>query len=377
MLAFPALPCRAFTYRRFAAEAFDGACAKRNISAMKKLAVFFFPALCAVLLLAVDQSKIPPMPAAVSDNAVAALRGGLDVYSLMGVGAKKTWDDTTNKVYVLHISSAKWSEGRAVPGVGGRLGASAVGVKGQIFLFGGYLVDGQGGELTVSDVNAYLPEDRRWYRAEDIPVGVDRAVIGVNHDRYVYLVGGRSKNGPVNNVQVYDVEKNTWSQATPFPGAPVFGHAGGLTDDAIVYVDGAKKNTGSGAPYVASDECWIGKIDHKDPTKIVWGKLPAHPGTARFGTVSGEKDRRVSFSGGSASPHNFKGLDYNGKPVEFSGVTFDYDVKTNRWETVSEDTFDVRSDTRGIVNTPIGPVIVGGMVKNTAASARAMLLPKR
>jgi N-acetylneuraminic acid mutarotase len=356
---------------------FAAARAKRNISAMKKLAGFFFPVLCAVFLLAVDQSKIPPMPAAVSDNAVAALRGGLDVYSLMGIGTKRTWDDVTNKVYVLHISSAKWSEGRAVPGVGGRLGATAVGVKGQIFLFGGYLVDGQGGELTVSDVNAYLPEEKRWYRAEDIPVGVDRAVIGVNHDRYIYLVGGRSKNGPVNNVQVYDVEKNSWSQATPFPGAPVFGHAGGLADDVIVYVDGAKKGSAGGAPYVASDQCWIGKIDHKDPNKIEWSKLPAHPGPARFGTVSGEKDRRIFFSGGSASPHNFKGMDYDGKPVEFSGVTFAYDVRANRWETISEDTFDVRSDTRGIVNTPIGQMTVGGLVKNTAATARAMILPKR
>ena len=71
-----------------------------------------------------------------------------------------------------------------------------------------------------------------------------QAVIGVTHDRYIYLVGGSSKNGPVNNVQVYDAEKNTWSQATAFPGTPVFGHAGGLTDDTIVYVDGAKKDRG-------------------------------------------------------------------------------------------------------------------------------------
>jgi N-acetylneuraminic acid mutarotase len=344
---------------------------------MKKLAIFFLPVLGAVFLLAAEQPKIPPMPLAVSDNAVVALRGGLDVYSLMGIGPKKTWDDITNKVYILHLSNAKWSEGRAVPGVGGRLGTSAVGMKGQIFLFGGYLVDGQGGEFTVSDVNAYLPDEKRWYRAEDIPVGVDRAVIGVNHDRYIYLVGGRSKNGPVNNVQVYDIEKNTWSQATPFPGTPVFGHAGGLADDAIVYVDGAKKNAAGGAPFVASDECWIGKIDHKDPNKIEWSKLPAHPGPARVGTVSGAKDRRVLFSGGSASPHNFKGMDYEGKPVEFSGVTFDYDVRGNRWETISEDTFDVRSDTHGIAFTPIGQLIVGGLVKNTAVTARAMILPKR
>jgi N-acetylneuraminic acid mutarotase len=340
---------------------------------MKK-AVFFLPVLCALFLLAADQPKIPAMPAAVSNNAVAVLRGGLDVYSLMGVGPKKTWDDITNKVYILHLSSAKWSDGRPVPGVGGRLGASAMGVKGQIFLFGGYLVDGQGGELTVSDVNSYVADEHRWYRAADIPVGVDSAVIGVNHDRYIYLVGGRSKTGPVNNVQVYDVERNTWSQATPFPGSPVFGHAGGLTDDAIVYVDGVKKTIDGGQE---SDECWIGRIDHKDPNKIEWSKLPAHPGPARFGIVSGEVGHRVLFSGGSPTWHNFKGLDSKGKPVEFSTVTFEYDVHGNRWETIALDTYDVRSDSHGIVSTPVGPLIVGGLVKNTAVTARAMVLPKR
>jgi N-acetylneuraminic acid mutarotase len=319
------------------------------------------------------------MPSAVASNAVATLRGGLDVYSLMGIGPKKTWDDITNKVYVLHLSSAKWTEARPVPGVGGRLGASAMGVKGQLFVFGGYLIDGKGGQLTVPDVNAYVPDAHRWYRADDIPVGVDNAAIGVNHDRYVYLIGGRSQRGPVNNVQVYDVEKNVWSQATPFPGAPVFGLAGGLGDDTIVIVNGAKKNPAAGAPFVPSDECWIGRIDKKDPNKIEWSKLPAHPGSARFGIVSGagEKDRRIIFSGGTAKVHDFKGMDDDGKPAEFSPVTFDFDVHANRWETISEDTYDVRSDTRGIVPTPIGMLIVGGLVKNTAVTARAVVVPKR
>jgi hypothetical protein len=199
----------------------------------------------------------------------------------------------------------------------------------------------------------------------------------MSHDRYIYLVGGRSKNGPVNNVQVYDIEKNIWSQATPFPGPPVFGLAGGLADDTIVYVDGAKKGEPGGAPYVASDESWMGKIDHKDPNKIEWSKLPAHPGLARFGIVAGDKDRRIYFSGGSATPHDFKGMDYVGKPVEFSPVTFDFDVHGNRWETIAEDTNDTRSDSRGIAATPIGPMIVGGLVRNTAVTARAMLLPKK
>lgn len=348
---------------------------------MKKLSALFLPVLCAIVLLAADQQpKIPAMPAAVSSNAVAALRSGLDIYSLMGIGPKKTWDDITNKVYILHLQGAKWTEGRPVPGVGGRLGASAIGVKGRIFLFGGYLVDGQGGQLTVADVNVYSADEKRWYRAEDIPVAVDNAVIGVNHDRYIYLVGGRSKTGPVNNVQVYDLEKNAWTQATPFPGVPVYGHAGGLGDDTIVFVDGAKKNAaGNGPPVLPSDECWMGRIDHKDPNKIEWSKLPAHPGSARFGIVAGggEKDRRIVFSGGTTSIHDFKGMDPEGKPAVFSTSTFAYDVHANRWETISEDTYDVRSDTRGIVSTPIGMLIVGGLVNNTAVTGRVVVVPKK
>jgi hypothetical protein len=227
-------------------------------------------------------------------------------------------------------------------------------------------------------VNAYLPDEKRWYRGEDIPIPVDSAVIGLNHDHYIYLIGGRSKNGPVNIVQVYDMEKNSWSQATPFPGAPVYGHAGALADDTIVYVDGAKKNPDGKGPYVASDECWMGKIDKKDPDKIAWSKLPAHPGLGRFGIVAGarEKDRRIGFSGGTVVPHNYKGLDSDGKPAQLSPVTFDFDVKSGKWESVSEDTFDVRADSGGILSTPVGPMVLGGTLANQAITARAVVLPK-
>ncbi len=342
---------------------------------MRKLPAVLLPVLCAVLLLAADQPKIPPLPIAVTNNAVASLKGGTEIYSMMGIGGKRNWNDIINKTYVLRFKSGKWTEGKAVPGVAGRLGASATGARAQIFLFGGYVVDGQGTELTVGDVNSYSPEDHRWFRGEDIPVPVDSAVIGVTHDHLIYLIGGRSKSGPVNIVQVYDAEKNTWSQATPFPGTPVFGHAGGLTDETIVFVDGVKKDS-SGA-YVTSDQGWMGKIDHKDPNKIEWSKLPPHPGTARFGIVAGAGEHHVLFSGGTATPHNYKGLDAEGKPVEISGLTFQYELHGNKWETITDDTFDVRADARGIVFTPLGSLVVGGTLKNSAISARVLLLPKK
>jgi N-acetylneuraminic acid mutarotase len=344
---------------------------------MKKTLVFLLLVFCAVFLLAAEQSKIPPMPNAVTSNAVASLKNGLEVYSMMGVGTKKTWDDVTNKMYLLRFKSGKWTEERAVPGVAGRLGASAVGAKGQVFVFGGYVVDNQGTEFTIPDANSYVPEDHRWYRAADVPVPVDNAVIGVAHDRYIYLVGGRSKNGPVNNVQVYDAEKNSWTQATAFPGTPVFGHAGGLTDETIVYVDGAKKDAAGGQDYVVSDECWMGKIDHKDPNKIEWSKLPAHPGPGRFGIVAGGGEHKVLFSGGTTAPHNYKFVGSDGKAAEISPVTFAFDLHGNRWETITEDTYDVRSDGRGIVFTPLGPLILGGTLKNSAISARVLALSKK
>lgn len=343
---------------------------------MSKRLAHLIPVCCALAMLAADQSKVPAMPDAVTDNAVASLKGGLEVYSLMGIGTKKTWDTITNKTFMLKLSSGKWIEEKPVPGVAGRLGASAAGAKGQIFVFGGYTVDGQGNGFTVGDVNSYVPENHRWYRAADIPVPVDSAVIGVAHDRYVYLVGGRAKNGPVNSVQVYDAEKNTWSQATAFPGTPVFGHAGGIADETIVYVDGARKEASG---YVASDECWMGKIDKKDPNKIEWIKLPPHPGSGRFGIVAGgwEREHRVVFSGGTLVPHDFKGLAADGKAAPLSPVTFAYEVKGNRWETITNDTFDVRADTRGIVFTPVGPFVLGGTLSNSAVSARVLVLPKK
>jgi N-acetylneuraminic acid mutarotase len=331
----------------------------------------------AVFLLGADQPKIPPMPVALTYNAVTALKNGIEVYSLMGIGAKRTWDDVSNKMYILPLKSGKWTEGRAVPGVAGRLGASAVGAKGQVFVLGGFVVDGQGNELTLGDVNSYFPEQHRWYRAADIPVPVDSAVVGVIRERFIYLVGGRSKNGPVNNVQVYDIQKNTWSQATPFPGAPVFGHAGGLVDEAIVYVDGAKKAADSKPGYVVSDECWLGKIDRKDPNKIEWSKLPSHPGRARFAIVSGAGEHRVFFSGGTATVHNYKGVSDDGKPLDVSPVTFAFDVHANRWDAIAEDSAEPRADTRGIAITPLGPLIVGGTVKNAAITPRILALPKK
>jgi N-acetylneuraminic acid mutarotase len=351
-----------------------------NISAMKKFFVSSLSLLCAAFAVGQDAPKFPPMPAAVSGNAVAGLKGGFQLFSFMGVGPKKDWNDVTNDVYIMTLGRAgKWTTARQVPGPVGRLNAAAGGVKGVVVLMGGFVVDSKGAELTVPDVNVYEPGARRWSRGKDIPILVDSAVVGVTHDHFIYLIGGRSPSGPVNIVQLYDIEKDSWTQATPFPGTQAFGMAGGVADENIVIVDGAKPGPAGGPRYVASDECWLGKIDHKDPTKIEWSKLPPHPGTARFGIAGGgaDRDHRIYFSGGTATPHDYKGASYDGNPPDVSSLTFDFDLHAHKWETLDENTSDPRADGRGLVETPIGPVLLGGIAKNLAVTARVSLFPKK
>jgi N-acetylneuraminic acid mutarotase len=348
---------------------------------MKKLLAFFWLFFfCGLLSVAVD-SGVDPLPDPVSNNAVAMVRarGQLLLFSFMGIGPKKTSDDITSAAFALDGREGKWSEVHAVPGTAGRVGAVAAGVHGDVFLFGGYVADAHGG-MVVPDVGYYHPARDRWFRGADIPVAAGDSVIGVYRDRYVYLIGGRSNRDVLSNVQVYDTEKDKWAQATPIQGTPVFGHAGALVDETIVYVDGAHTNSsGDPARYVASDECWMGKIDHHDHTRIQWTKLPTHPGTARFRIAAGgsEKDQKIYFAGGTDNPYDYTGVGYDGKPSEPSAVVFDFNLHTGKWETISENSPDPTMDHRGLLVTPEGLVLIGGMEKGQKVTARVALLPKQ
>src|ERR1700687_4825240 len=80
-----------------------------------------------VHLRAGEEPKLSPLPAPVSNNAVAVSHdeGGARVFSFMGIGPKKTWDAITTSAYELDPGSGKWTEKRPVPGVAGGLAAVA------------------------------------------------------------------------------------------------------------------------------------------------------------------------------------------------------------------------------------------------------------
>jgi N-acetylneuraminic acid mutarotase len=345
---------------------------------MKRL--FLLLAALLSVIYAIAAEDLRPLPTPVSNNAVAGIRinNQLLVYSFMGMGAQRSWNSVSNAAYALNVKYDSWTAIKPVPG-SGRLGAVAVGAKELVFLLGGYVPDPSGAQAIVSDVSIYDPIELRWYRGADMPVAVRDAVAGIYRDRYIYVVGGFSKTGPTNQVQVYDTELDKWLQATPSPGTPVLGHAGAVLGDTIIYVDGAKTNpSADGARYIASDECWMGKIDHHDAKKIRWSKLPAHPGAARYRIAAGssEREQRVYFAGGSDTIYESNGIGLDGKPAEPSPVVFSYNLKSNSWETIQANAPNPTMDHRGLVVAANGLIVVGGMAKGPQVVGTVAVLPK-
>jgi N-acetylneuraminic acid mutarotase len=339
--------------------------------------------LCVAALLAhvptIWPQEVAPLPSPVTNNAVAAIRvsGTTLVYSFSGLGQEMKWNSVTNSSYALNLKYNKWTTVRSAPG-SGRLGAVAASAQGQVFLIGGFVPDQSGLEAVLPDLAVYDPIGLRWYRGPDLPVPVRDAVTGVYHDRYVYVIGGLSPQGTSNAVQIYDVVDQHWIHAPPFPGSPVFGHAGAVVGDVIIYVDGAKKNSAGKPAFVISDECWIGKIDKHDPKKIQWSKLPPHPGRAGYRMAGGGSDRdlKAYFAGGSEAIYDFKGISLDGKPAEPLAQSFAYNLRSNTWETISEKVANPTMDHRGLTATPDGLLLVGGMASGPKVIADTKLLPK-
>jgi N-acetylneuraminic acid mutarotase len=336
--------------------------------------------LLGVALAATGEERYQPLPVPVTNNAVAAVRINkqLLVYSLIGLGPEKDWKAITNGAHALNVKYDKWTAIRPAPGAG-RLGTVAAGAADQVFLFGGYVLDPSGLEQILPDLSIYDPIGLRWHNGPEMPVAVRDAMAGVYRDRYIYIVGGLSTAGPTNKVQIYDIEGKKWLQGTASAGAPVFGHAGAVAGDTIIYVDGAEKNPQGGKiEYVPSDECWMGKIDHHDPRKIEWKKLPPHPGAAHYRIAAGgaEKELRVYFAGGSDTVYDYTGIGLDGKLAEPSPVVFAFSLKSNAWETIQENSPNPTMDHRGLIVTSDGLVVVGGMAKDQKVVVTTEVLPR-
>ncbi len=194
-----------------------------------------------------------------------------------------------------------------------------------------------GSEHSVERVDAFHVPTGQYSQRRPMPIPVDDAVALVYQRRYIYMVSGWHDLGNVNLVQVYDTAEDTWTQATPYPGVPVFGHAGGLVGNTMVIADGVgiEVSTSGRRRFVMVGDAYIGRIDDKNIRRIAWHRLPPHPGKARYrmaatGWAAADGDM-VVFAGGSERAYNYNGIGYDGIAAEASDEVFGYRIASGRW----------------------------------------------
>lgn len=314
----------------------------------------------------ISTTAIAVLPMPVSNNAVTTVVVGdrQFVVSFAGLGPGKSHSDTLDATFVLDSVTAEWRETAALPGGVGRLAAVAVSVGELAYVFGGYTVATDGTEVSMPFVHSFNPASEEFVALARMPVPVDDAVAVTYLDRYIYLISGWHDLGNVNLVQRYDVLTDGWEQATPIPGSALFGHAGGVVGNRMVYCDGVlvHANADRSRDFVASDACFLGIIDISDGRRIDWRRLPSHPGLPRYRMAAAgiPSLNGVLFIGGSESPYNYDGIGYNGEPSDPAPGGLLFELEDSSWR-VLPIAGAATMDHRGLVPFRDHWLTVGGM----------------
>ncbi|WP_298445438.1 galactose oxidase [uncultured Ferrimonas sp.] len=322
--------------------------------------------LAAMLPISATAANLPPLPEPVSNNAVASVTVADQQYllSFNGLGRGKSYTDVHAKGFGLAVGDRQWHSLPPLPGSQqGRLASVAVGVGEHAYLFGGYTVEADHSEVSLPDVFRYQPKIKRYQRLAPMPVPVDDAVALVYQQRYIYLISGWHNDGNVNLVQLYDTQTDRWSQASPFPGTPIFGGAGALQGQTMVVCDGVKVDYYPERRRGFSKEaaCYRGEINPKDPSRIDWRTI-AHPDQQahyRMAAIAAPSGDSLWFIGGSDNPYNYDGIGYNGTPSAPASRLAQYDLASGRWQLAT--TATAVMDLRGAVVVDNRVLLLGGM----------------
>ena len=322
-------------------------------------------------------SLVASLPAPVANNATAAvdLPDGAVVFSFLGLDTTKAHGGITRGAFAYDVSKDAWRELAPVPGSEGRLAATAVGFAGRALVFGGYTVADDGTEVSTPNVDIYDPLTDSWSAGAPFPLPVDDAVSGVWRDSLVFIVSGWSQRDNVGAVQIYSPRDDRWRAATPISGPRVFGHAGSVLGDVIVYCDGVRVDPSSVPRFVMSEACYRGDIQPTAPERIDWRELARHPGPPRYRMAAGALPDAglVVFAGGSDNPYNYDGIGYDGVPSAPSSHVFAYDVRNDRWVELSEQPV-ATMDHRDLAAVGRSLYLIGGMVAGQEVTARVQRL---
>jgi N-acetylneuraminic acid mutarotase len=277
----------------------------------------------------------------------------------------KSWQDITNNAY--RYSNGEWSQIKMPKQSMPVLASTAVNIGTDIYLMGGYTVNEKGEEKSVAEIFKLDTIKQEWTVVTVMPIPVDDTVALVYANRYIYLVSGWHDVDNVNLVQVYDVKRDKWFNASPYPAPAVFGHAGGIIENKMIICDGVKvvpkDDKGNKRDFVSSPICLQGTIKKSNPQLIDWQAITHHSGSAyyRMAATGSIINNSFVFAGGSDNPYNYDGVGYNKTPSKASNIIREYDNKTKKWK-LHSNIIEENMDHRALLTDGSWFYILGGMI---------------
>jgi N-acetylneuraminic acid mutarotase len=309
-----------------------------------------------------NQVALAPLPQAAASNSVARVEiaGRVRMYSFFGINGEMQSKNLLRSAYEFDADFGSWHALAPVPAEA-RMGATAIGIEGKIYLLGGYTFNSENKAQALSDVWRYEPLRQQYERLPAIPTPVFDAAVVAFKQRYLLLLSGRTNDGALNAIQILDVIADKWLPNTEFIGTGLYGHSAGIVDNVIVLCGGARFNV----PMV-KDECFVGQINEKNVQEIRWKSLPSLDGAGRlFAAATGTRinGMHVVFAGGSLGWHQRNGTDLDARPVNANDEVVAYNIGLERWERWGRLPI-AGLNYRGLLELNGGLATVGGIERN-------------
>ena len=217
---------------------------------------------------------------ALARTEVAAARIGRSIYVVGGF--ERDSGATSAAVERYDIRRNRWSRVRSMPLALNH--ATAVAHRGDLYVHGGY--------TGASDLSAptgallrFDPERGRWRRLPSSPTPRAAHALAAIGGR-LYAAGGANDSGSLRSLEIYDLERRSWTGGPSFPFGPARNHTTGVAAGGRFYVIAGR----DGENFTA--------VERYNPRRRVWEDVPDLR-TPRGGIASARlRDGRIVVFGG-------------------------------------------------------------------------------
>ncbi|WP_434990781.1 Kelch repeat-containing protein [Xanthomonas melonis] len=197
---------------------------------------------------------------------------------------------------IFDTRTRRWSQGSAPPLMVSH--AQAVVSSGKLYLVGGF-TGHYPEEASLSHMLIYDPQTDRWQEGPEIPKHRRRGAAGtVEHDGVLYLVGGNTRghmSGYVPWLDAFDTRTQQWTQLADAPRARDHFHAAVI--DGKLYAAGGRRSAHESGNTLAQT---ISEVDVYDIQRGTWSVAPAALPTQRAGTAAVARNGQLLIIGGES-----------------------------------------------------------------------------